>query len=473
MAKWALVGVITAVVIGLSGCDQLADSLGESDVVTTTPDVPEPASDDNGPELLMSEFARACESDSREGGNQLGETRRSNRAIAAGDTDVTLREWTLPSVGAERINASAEICPGWLVAVSNGGQSFLINQDTGSWLLAGVVAQSGTIDAVSSRGIDSGGPSWGIRDVVVSGENVFYSVGVVDEARSCARMEVRHIATESLWRGEGEALPSRIVYSSEPCIDFSDERREKAPLKIHLGGALAHDQLTDTVFLTIGDYHLGASRISQAAGAGIESTELDYDILLDPDAAVSALVAISPATGPATAEVYSKGLRNSLGLTHDGDGRLWSSEMGPGGGDELNVMFRGADYGWPLTSPGEPYDRSQWPANREDLPAPYLDFTDRDIPGTADPVRVWTPAIAPSSLVWMRLDGAGLREFGGMLALATLRDQAIHILDITREGIPTHARIDTGERLRHMTVTVSGHLWAVSDSGTLLEVSPR
>jgi hypothetical protein len=131
----------------------------------------------------------------------------------------------------------------------------------------------------------------------------------VDEAQSCLRMEVRRVATEALWTAD--VTESSVVYSSEPCVDFSDERRDKAPLKIHLGGALAVDPLTDTVYLTIGDYHLGASRISQAASAGIESTDLDYALLGDPNAAISALVAISSASGAPHSEIYSKGLRNS------------------------------------------------------------------------------------------------------------------------------------------------------------------
>jgi glucose/arabinose dehydrogenase len=282
-------------------------------------------------------------------------------------------------------------------------------------------------------------------------------------------MEVRRVQTQALWAGD--AAESSVVYSSEPCVDFSDERREKAPLKIHLGGALAVDRLTDTVYLTIGDYHLGASRISQAASAGIESTDLDYALLGDPSAAISALVAINIASGSASYELYSKGLRNPLGLAQDSDGRLWLSEMGPGGGDELNLMERGADYGWPLTSPGAPYDRSQWPANRDELPAPYLDFTDQDIPGTTGPIRVWTPAIAPSQLVWIPGDSLRAGQFAGLLALATLRDEAIHFLDPSQADVPTVARVGVGQRLRNMTADREGALWAVSDSGTLLKVS--
>ena len=469
MTKWAHISIAGALTFALSGCTQLVESLGEDSTPAIVEDNNDVAVEPALPDLAVADFANACSTLTPEPSEDLPETRRSPQTLSTSVSDLTLTEWTLPSVGSERFNAVAEICPGWLIAATNGGQTVLIDQATGSWLPSSDLERSGTIENIRERGIDSGGPTYGIRDLVVAGESTWYSVGVVDEAQSCLRMEVRRVQTEALWAGD--AAESSVVYSSQPCVDFSDERREKAPLKIHLGGALAVDRLTDTVYLTIGDYHLGASRISQAASAGIESTELDYTLLGDPTAAISALVAINFTSGSPAPEVYSKGLRNSLGLTQDGEGRLWLSEMGPGGGDELNLMERGADYGWPLTSPGTPYDRSQWPANRDELPAPYLDFTDQDIPGTTGPIRVWTPAIAPSQLVWIPEEGVEAGEFAGLLALATLRDEAIHFLDQSQADVPTVARVGVGQRLRNMTADRSGALWAVSDSGTLLRLS--
>ena len=471
MTRWATVGIAGTLVAVLSGCAELVESLGEDAAPAVVEENNQVTAEPTLPDLAVAEFAGACSTFMPDAVGDLQETRRSPQELSTPLADLTLTEWTLPPIGSERFNAVAEICPGWLVATTNGGQSVLIEQATGSWLATSDLERSGTIENIREPGIDSGGPTYGIRDLVVAGESTWYSVGVVDEAQSCLRMEVRRVATEALWLGG--VADSSVVYSSEPCVDFADERRENAPLKIHLGGALAIDRLSDTVFLTIGDYHLGASRISQAASAGVESTEQDYALLGDGNAAISALVAITAASTAPAPEIYSKGLRNSLGLTQDGEGRLWLSEMGPGGGDELNLMERGADYGWPLTSPGAPYDRSQWPANRDELPAPYLDFTDQDIPGTTSPVRVWTPAIAPSQLVWIPGDGVAVGELAGMLALATLRDQAIHFLDQSQPDVPTVARIEVGQRLRNMTVDVGGSLWAVSDSGTLIRVSAR
>jgi hypothetical protein len=469
MTKWAVIVVASATILALTGCEQFVDSLGDDTAPTVIDDSNEDVTEATLPDLAVAEFATACSTFTPDTSESLPETRRSPQTLPTPLGDMNLTEWTLPGVSFERFNAVAEICPGWLIAATNGGQTVLIEQGTGLWRYSSELERSGTIENIRERGIESGGPTYGIRDLVVAGESTWYSVGVVDQARSCLNMEVRRVATEALWTGG--VANSSVLYSSEPCVDFSAERREKAPLKIHLGGALAVDALTDTVYLSIGDYHLGASRISQAASAGIESTDLDYALLGDPTAAVSALVAISFASGNPTSEIFSKGLRNPLGLAIDGEGLLWLSEMGPGGGDELNLVERGADYGWPLTSPGAPYDRSQWPANRDELPAPYLDFTDQVIPGTTLPVRVWTPAIAPSQLVWIPDDAINQGAFAGLLALATLRDEAIHFLDQSLSDVPTVARVLVGQRLRNMSSNQGGDLWAVTDSGTLMRVT--
>ena len=459
----------------LVGCQQFVESLEnpeppapEAAVVSAEP---EPETGDEGTDVMG--FSPACDT-LAQSEETLSSTRGSGREVTVSESVVAaITEWSLPDLGEERVNSLSEVCPGVLLAVSNGGQTFLIDEESGTIAPGVLLERSGTIERVGQPGIESGGPTYGIRDVVVAGPTTFYSVGVVDEANSCLRMEVRRIATDAVLVVQDDAVSSDIVYSSEPCVDYSDERREPAPLKIHLGGALAVDRFTDTVYLTIGDYHLGASRISQAEAAGIESTELDYALLLDDDSALSAVVSIFSASTQPTADISSKGLRNSLGIVFDDAGGLWASDMGPGGGDEMNLITPGSDYGWPLTSPGQPYDRSEWPADPAELPAPFLDFTDQDIPGTTAPVRSWTPAIAPSALSVIPTDSSLWGDLAGSLVLATLRDQSLHILDHTEPGLPTLARVLVDRRLRDMIVTSGGTIASVTDEGTLMTVSPR
>jgi glucose/arabinose dehydrogenase len=85
-------------------------------------------------------------------------------------------------------------------------------------------------------------------------------------------------------------------------------------------------------------------------------------------------------------EIWSSGHRNPYGLAFDGQGRLWETEMGPRGGDELNLIERGKNYGWPLVSEGENYDGVPIakPSTRSDLEPPKL---------------FWVPSISPTRLL--------------------------------------------------------------------------
>ncbi|HUO83330.1 MAG TPA: PQQ-dependent sugar dehydrogenase, partial [Gammaproteobacteria bacterium] len=116
--------------------------------------------------------------------------------------------------------------------------------------------------------------------------------------------------------------------------------------------------------------------------------------------------------GGTAAEVWSLGHRNPLGIDFDGDGRLWNVEMGPKGGDEFNLVERGANYGYPIVSEGDHYDGRRIP--------------DHDTEGQyKSPKITWTPVISPSSFIIYDGDrfadwqGDGL--VGGLSARALIR----------------------------------------------------
>ncbi|NHB84595.1 PQQ-dependent sugar dehydrogenase [Tessaracoccus sp. HDW20] len=90
--------------------------------------------------------------------------------------------------------------------------------------------------------------------------------------------------------------------------------------------------------------------------------------------------------GPPADGFWSIGHRNPLGLAFDADGRLWSSEMGPKGGDEINLIRPGANYGWPEASNGSNYDGSDIPDHRQG-------------DGFTAPLLWWNPSISPGSLM--------------------------------------------------------------------------
>lgn len=167
-----------------------------------------------------------------------------------------------------------------------------------------------------------------------------------------------------------------------------------------------------------------------------------------------------PSPNLTPAEIWSSGHRNSYGLAFDSMGRLWETEMGPMGGDELNLIERGRNYGWPLVSYGANYDGTPIPnpAKRPDL---------------AKPALYWTPVIAPAGLTFYKGDmfpqWRGSAFVGGLAATALIR--------IAFDGSrPRQAeRWDMKARIRAVLTGPDGALWLLEDSeqGRLLRLTPR
>jgi glucose/arabinose dehydrogenase len=163
--------------------------------------------------------------------------------------------------------------------------------------------------------------------------------------------------------------------------------------------------------------------------------------------------------GGATAEIWSWGHRNPLGLEFAPDGTLWSSEMGPEGGDELNLVEAGANYGWPEVSDGSDYGGGEIP-----------DHAEGD--GYAAPVRSWTPSISPGSL--MVYGGDLFEDWQGDAFLGALSGEALVRVDLDGETADEAEVFDTGERIRAVEEGPDGAIWLLEDAGAgrLLRLTP-
>lgn len=381
--------------------------------------------------------------------------------------ELQVQRGDLPPSSAERYNTLVEVCPGFHLATTFDGQTALIALDEDRYAPTSALTPAGELGSVEAPGVVAGGPTWGFRDSVIAGDWLYLSDGIVDTARQCVSVGVHRVDVESVLTGQSTSTD--VIYRSEPCVSYTDDYRAQAPLKVHLGGALAYRASIDELYVSIGDLHMGASRISQAEAVGIDNLERDYAMLGDPEAAVSAVVAIAgPSTAPA-ARIIAKGLRNSLGMTIVATDRLWLTDHGPQGGDELNLIEEGSDYGWPLTSTGAPYDRSSY-GDPASLPAPWLDIENADIPGTTAPARDWSPAIAPTAIVQYPESARGIEGWAGDLVIASLRAQSLVHLSLTVQATIEEDRLQLGERLRDMVVTDDGRLVAVTDSSRLVVV---
>ncbi|MGE0724950.1 MAG: PQQ-dependent sugar dehydrogenase [Alphaproteobacteria bacterium] len=159
-------------------------------------------------------------------------------------------------------------------------------------------------------------------------------------------------------------------------------------------------------------------------------------------------------------EIWSYGHRNIQGAAvHPESGKLWLHEMGPRGGDELNIPAKGANHGWPLVSWGSHY-------NMEAIPDPS---TRPDLAGS---VRHWTPVIAPSGMAFYTADlFPGWR---GSLLIGGLRSTGIVRLTLDGERVTGEERISLGQRIRDVRQGPDGAVYALVDAGegAVLRLSP-
>ncbi|AVG23245.1 aldose dehydrogenase [Pontimonas salivibrio] len=389
--------------------------------------------------------------------------------VSSEGSELSVQRASLPSTDSERYNTIAEICPGFHLVSTHVGDTKILSVDEGRFADTANLTPAGSLNNPADAGVIGGGPTWGFRDSLVAGDYLYLSDAVLDVEQQCVSVAIHRVAVEEVLTVDDATTD--VIYTSTPCVSYTDDYRARAPLKVHLGGALAYRGSSDELYLTIGDMHLGSSTIGQAEAIGVDNVEKDYALLRDDTAAISAVVAISDPAQSAQSRVFAKGLRNSLGITVVRTDRLWLTDHGPQGGDELNLIEEGADYGWPLTSEGQPYDRSNYPDDPNSLPAPWLDIYLSQQEGTVDPATSWSPAIAPTAIIQYPEGATGIANWAGDLLIGSLRGQALIRLALTPESTITEDRVELGERIRDMVVTPGGQILAVTDSSRLLVVS--
>lgn len=162
--------------------------------------------------------------------------------------------------------------------------------------------------------------------------------------------------------------------------------------------------------------------------------------------------------GGVTAQIWSLGHRNPLGIAFDGSGRLWDIEMGPKGGDELNLVQRGRNYGYPIVSNGDHYDG-------KDIP----DHTTR--PEFEAPKVTWTPVISPGNMIFY--SGSAFPAWRGDILVAGLSSKALIRVDVNGTSAREAERWDMGKRIREVEQGPGGSVYLLEDGekGRLLELT--
>ena len=219
-------------------------------------------------------------------------------------------------------------------------------------------------------------------------------------------------------------------FTSKPCVPVSAVQ--------HAAGRL---EVIDkaTVYLTIGD--LGFKKIGSKSARGDLGSVFKV--------------------GASKVEKISSGHRNQQGIVLIGTD-LYTSEHGPRGGDELNLIKKGIDYGWPSVTYGDRYS--------------FFDYVKPNRPGTHEgfekPLYYWVPSVAPTELIQLPpvLNWGNWSE---QLVMGTLANQSLIFIQLLdKQKVGAVVSVDVGQRIRDLEVTSTGSILATTDSGQLLLITP-
>ncbi len=236
-------------------------------------------------------------------------------------------------------------------------------------------------------------------------------------------------------------IDAKVIFRAQPAMP-SKRLGGKTGGRIAIG--------TDgNLFVTIGD----------------RSDSPPWDVAQRMDTDLGKIIHITPDGAPAPdnpflgkpgvlPEIWANGLRSQEGLTFDPQGRLWETEHGPRGGDELNIIQKGKNYGWPVVSHGIDY------------PGTPIGDGSTHKEGMEEPVYYWDPVIAPSGLAFY--SGGLFPQWKNSIFVGGLRGMVLVRLTIVKDKVVSEEPLltDLNTRIRDVRVGPDGAVYVLTDSGT-------
>ncbi|MCK8044639.1 PQQ-dependent sugar dehydrogenase [Shewanella sp. 1CM18E] len=294
----------------------------------------------------------------------------------------------------------------------------------------------------------------GSQQVIAKPDNVWAQGqgGLLDIAISPFAANTLYLTYSKDIEGEGATTLASATYQDGALANWQDifVSNSRSDTGRHFGSRIAFDD--NSLYFSIGDRGVRDNGQDTLTHAGAI-------LRLNPDGGV-------PSDNPFIAdnkvldEIWSYGHRNPQGLVYDAQTKkLWSIEHGPRGGDEINLIKAGANYGWPITSHGKEY----W--------GPISVGDGKVKEGIEPPVKVYIPSIAPGSLVLYR--GDKFPELKGKLLAGALKLTHINVVTVSDAGKAIdEERImaELGERIRDIEVTPKGDIYFSTDSGNLYKL---
>lgn len=276
----------------------------------------------------------------------------------------------------------------------------------------------------------------GLPELRVKGQGGLLDLVVASDFASSGRIFFSYVKPQQ--GGEGTAVASATLDGDRlRNVQTIFEMKDGSRGGRHFGGRIAEDPQTGALFLTIGDRG-------------------DRPSAQDPARDNGKTIRIDPQAG--THETWTLGHRNPQGLAFAPDGQLWSHEHGARGGDEINRIEKGKNYGWPVISYGRHYSGAK-----------IGEGTSK--PGLEQPVFYWDPSIAPSGMAIH--SGEGWPEMKGRMFIGSLKFD--HIAVMAPSGSEQVAKIETPQtqRVRDVRIGPRGGIWFLSEGrGALYRIGP-
>lgn len=325
----------------------------------------------------------------------------------------------------------------------------LVQLPDSSWLLT---ERPGRMRIYTQDGTLSD-PIQGLPEVDARDQGGLHDVSVADDFAETRRVWWTYAEP----RGDGEngtAVATGILSDDNTTMEEVSVIWQQTPAWAstkHFGARIVHD----------GEGHI-------FVGLGERSDPEPRQYAQDPQSTLGKIIRIDATDGSAAGagiegalpEIWSMGHRNIQGAAMGPDGQLWMNEHGPRGGDELNLIEAGVNYGWPLATYGTDYDGSE--------------MGQTAVEGTQQPVYYWDPSPALSGMAFYH--GDMFPDWQGDALLGGLRSGDIIRLDIQDGAVTGEARHAQGiGRVREVEVAQDGALMVITDedSGKLIRITPE
>lgn len=294
-----------------------------------------------------------------------------------------------------------------------------------------------------------------VKDILVqqraSGIRLLASYNYWYPEKHCYVLRVSGVETTSAEIRSASQLSWRNLFETTPCRPLEITGTVHSPTK-DAGGrlvALSDNEILLSVgrFATDNGVDFASARVTDFSG-GPQSLDNSYGkaILIDVSKRVS--------------RIYALGLRNPEGMAIGPDGTVWETEHGPRGGDELNRIVEGRNYGWPIVSYGTQYDTLIW----------STDPARAHHEGFEQPIYAWVPSIGTSQLIVV--GGKAFPEWKGDLLVSSLRGESLFRIRLAEGRVVVIEAIPIDHRIRDIAEMSNGVIALKTDDDILVFLKP-